>query len=800
MLKNYFKIALRNLRKHKLFSVINLFGLALCLSFCLLVIVLINDQNRFDRFHPRGEELYRVNTIAHRKDGGTEPYASSPYPLGAALQSESPAIENVVRLAEGLQGEAKHGDLTVRVRGFFTEPDFLNVFGFTLERGNPATALAAPNAIVLTHETAQKFFGANDPLGQTLSVEGCGDFVVTGVLKEAPGKTHLEFEALGSALALPLLEKEKRINPVLDDWNNYYMSYTYVRLRSGTRAEDVQPALVKIPQKFYGNLKLETRDQGYSFELQPLNKITPGPVLSNNLGKGMPQIVLVFLGVLALVGMVAAVFNYTNLTLARSLARAKEVGIRKVTGASRAHLFYQFMGEAILMALLALAGAEIFLRALLIPGFEQLQLAQSLEIDFVIDAKIYLYFIGFAILIGSLAGLLPAALISAFQPTQVLKDLSKVRFFARITLRKALMVLQFALALVLVIVLTVMYKQVDYALRLDYGFAWQNVINVDLQGRPYQVVATAMARHSGVTNYSASSHNMGTWEDSSIDIRKTESEEPITVRDYSVDARFIENFGLTLAAGNNFKAEATYQASVLVNQKFLERFRLGAPQEAIGQTLIIGDSERVQIAGVVQNFIFKPLVYELQPLLLRHDPESWRVLNLKINGPDAASVIAHCTNEWKALDSAHPLQYKFYEEVLQDVYKMFRDIIFMVGFLSLLAFTISMLGLLGIATFTAETKIKEVGVRKVLGADVSQLVLLLSRHYMILLGVAALIAVPFSLWLANLLLQQFAFRITLGPSVILPGLLVVFMTGAITVGWQALRAALTNPVQALRYE
>lgn len=800
MLKNYFKIALRNLRKHKLFSFINLFGLALSLSFCLLVIVLLNDQRSFDRFHPRGEELYRVNTIAHRKDGGMEPYASSPYPLGAALQSESPAVENVVRLVSGLNGEAKHGDHALRVQGFFTDSDFLNVFGFVLERGNSETALAAPNAIVLTPKTAQKFFGDNDPLGQTLSLSGRGDFVVTGVLKETPGKTHMEFDALGSALALPLLEKERRIDPMLEDWNNYYMSYTYVRLRPGTHAAEVQPALAKIPQKFYGNLKLETRDQGYSFELQPMNKITPGPVLSNNLGRGMPQIVLLFLGALALVGMVAAVFNYTNLTLARSLARAKEVGIRKVTGASRAHLFYQFMGEAILMALLALAGAEVFLRTLLIPGFEQLQLAQMLEIDFAIDAKVYLYFLGFAVIIGGFAGMLPAALISAFQPTQVLKDVSKVRFFARITLRKALMVFQFALALVLVIVLTVMYKQVDYALQLDYGFTWQNVINVDLQEQPYQVVATAMARHSGVANYSASSHNMGTWEDSAIDIRKTESEEPLTVRDYSVDARFIDNFGLTLVAGNNFKPEAIYQTGVLVNQKFLERFQFGTPQEAIGQTLILGDSQRVQIAGVVQNFIFKPLVYELQPLLLRHEPALWQVLNLKISGQDAASVIAHCTAAWKAIDPAHPLEYKFYEDVLQDVYKTFRDLIFMIGFLALLAFTISMLGLLGIATFTAESKIKEIGVRKVLGAGVYNLVLMLSRHYMLLLGIAALLAVPLSLWLANLLLQQFAFRITLGPNVILPGLAAVFCAGAITVGWQALRAALTNPVQALRYE
>ncbi len=800
MFKNYFKIALRNLRKHKLFSFINILGLALSLSFCLLVLVLINDQSSFDRFHPRAGEIYRVNTIAHRKDGGLEPYASSPHPLGVALQSESSAIEIVVRLAWGLNGEAQHGETALRMRGFFTDPAFFEVFGFELEHGDDASALAAPNAIVLTKKTAEKFFGNEEPLGKTLSFAKLGEFVVTGVMKPAPGKTHLEFEALGSALALPLLEKEKKIEPVLEDWNNYYMTYSYVRLQPGARAEDLGPALQKIPQKYYGDLKLETRDQGYSFELQPLNKITPGPVLSNNLGKGMPQMVLIFLGVLAFVGMVAAIFNYTNLTLARALARAKEVGIRKVTGASRAHLFYQFMGEAILMALLAFAAAELLLRTLLIPAFEQLQLAQALEIDFVIDGKVYLYFLGFSILIGAIAGLLPAAFISAFQPAQVLKDLSKVRFFSKITLRKVLIVFQFALALLLVIVLTVMYKQVDYALQLDYGFSWQNVINIDLQGRPYHLVAQEMAQHSEVANYSASSHNMGTWEDSSIDVRKAANEEPITVRDYSVDARFLENFGLTLVAGTNFKAEAIYQSNILVNQKFLERFQLGTPQSALGQTLILGDSQRVQVAGVVQNFLFKPVVYELQPVLLRHDPQHWQVLHLKIHGKDAAGVIAHCEKVWKTIDPAHPLQYKFYADILHEVYTTFRDIVLMVGFLALLAFTISLLGLLGIATFTAETKVKEVGIRKVLGAGVYNLMVLLSGHYMILLCVAAAIAVPLSFWLSNLLLQQFAYRISLSPTLALPGLFAVFFAGGVTVGWQALRAALTNPVQALRHE
>lgn len=803
MLKNHLKIALRNLAKHKLFSFINIFGLALSLSFCLLVIVILNDQNSFDRFHPRSEDIYRLNTAAHRKDGGTEKYASSPYPLGAVVASESPAVEKIVRLTWGLSGEVTYGQTHVPLQGFFADPSFLEVFGFELAAGDAATALALPNSVILTTKAAEKIFGQDNPMGKTISLAGRGDFIVTGVLKPFSGKTHFDFEALGSTAALPIMEQEKKIDPVLDNWNNYYASYTYVRLQPGSRKENLQTILARVSQKFYSNLELESRDQSYSFEMQPLAQITPGPILSNNLGKGMPEVLLIFLSVLAALGMFAAIFNYTNLTLARALTRAKEVGIRKVTGASRPNLFFQFLGEAVVVALLALVAAEVLLRVFLIPGFQQLQLAHELEIHFTVDAKVYLYFLGFAAFIGMIAGLLPAAVISAFRPTLVLKDISRIRVFSKITLRKALIVVQFALALVLMIVLTTMYQQTRYALRIDYyGFAWQNIINIDLQGKPYQLVASEMARHPEVAGYSAVSHNMGTWEDSSEDIRLTESDEPLGIRNYSVDARFLDNMGLRLVAGANFKEEnaAANDRLVIVNERFVERFKLGTPHEAVGRTLILGKSKEVQITGVTKDFLFKPLTYSLEPMFLEHNPEQWRLLNLKIHGNDVAGVVAHCEKAWKAIDPVHPLSFKFYDDVLRETYETFQDMILMIGFLSVLVFTISLLGLLGIATFTAETKIKEVGIRKVLGACVRDLVILLSRHYMIMLLVAAAIAIPLSILISSKLLQTFAYRIELGPGVILPAVVAMFLAGALAVGWQALRAALSNPVNALRYE
>ena len=802
MLKNYLKIALRTIFKHKLFSFINLFGLALSLSFCMLVIVIINDQSSFDQFHPRENDIYRIITNAQRKAGGAESYASSPMPLGKLLSEESAAVEKVVSLTRGLHGDAKAGETTLSISGFFTDHNFFEVFGFQLARGNPQFALREPNALVLSTDMAARFFGDADPVGETITIANLADFVVTGVLAPPQGKTHIEFDALASSELLAVLEKEGRIRPVLTDWKNYYGTYNYVRLHDPQKAAEVSALLSSLNDRIYRTMELESRDKGYDFELQALADITPGPHYSNNLGNAMPDVILIFLSVLAAIGMVAALFNYTNLSMARSLGRAKEVGIRKVTGAVRTQVFVQFLGESVVTALLSLFLALVLLLLVLIPGFQQLQLAHEMSIDFGIDAKVLTLFVGFAVLTGLIAGLLPAGVISAFRPVQVISGLAKVRVFSKITLRKALIVFQFALSITLMIIVTTVYKQIDYALRMDYGFSWDNLINIDLQGNDPALLAQALVSHPEVVGYSLSSHNMGTWEDSSIDVRRTQADEPVGVRDYSVDARFAEQFELSVIAGANFDATLGdgNLGRVLVNERFLQRFELGAAHDAVGASLILGDSTQVLVSGVVKDFLYKPVTYDLEPMLIRYDPAQWNVVNLKIHGANIEGIVAHLENTWKKVDPVHAVSWRFYDALLEDVYRSFKDIMMMIAFLAALALTISLLGLLGIATFNAESRIKEVGVRKVLGADLQKLVLLLSKNDLLLMLIATAIAVPLSVWLVGMLLQSFAYRIDVGPGIILPGVLSVFALSGLTIGWQAVKAALVNPVRALRYE
>ena len=802
MLINYLKIALRSLYKHKLFSFINVFGLALSLSFCLLVIIIVQDQTSFDRFHPSPEDVYRINTIAHRKSGSTEPYASSAKPLGMVVRESSPVVEKAVTLTS-IRGEAAVDENKIRVSGFLTENSFFDVFGFQFSEGSRNTAFHSPQSIILSAEAAEKLFGSGSVVGKTLRIGEYGDFTIQGVLSLPAGKTHLEFDFLGSSSLLPLLEKENKIFPVTNNWKNYYSSYNYVRLREGNGPEELTPVLATIPEAYFGDLELETRDAGYSFELQRLTEITPGPILSNNLGSGMPEVVLFMLGVLAGIGMIAAMFNYTSLTLAKSLSRAKEVGIRKVAGAGRGQLFGQFLVESVVMLFLALVVAESVLRFALIPGFKSLQMTAGMNIDFVFTAKTYLMFVVTALAVGILAGAFPAVVLSGFRPALVLKSVSDLHVFSRVTLRKILLVFQFILSLVLIIVLMTIYEQFKYALDVDYGFNRKNIVSMRLQGNDVDIVMQKLAQHPEVADYTAVSHHMGTWEDSSVDVRiRAGAEKTPSIRDYSVDDRYIRNLGLQLVAGTDFSPDTPglNKNQIIVNEKFVEQFGLGTPADAVGKTVILEDDQTVTIRGVLKNFLFKPLVYQLQPMMLTYNPRSWRHVLVTLHGKEPSAAIAFFQKTWKEVDSAHPFEYEFFDDKLRNVYDFFSDMVMMIGFLAVLALTISLLGLLGIVTFNAESRVKEIGIRKVLGATISQIVLLFARQELLLMLASAVIAVPLSMIVGNKLLEEFAHKIGMGFGIIGGGLLIVFLMAGLIIALRAIRSASANPVEALKYE
>lgn len=803
MFKSIITTAFRNILRNKAFSIINLIGLSVSMSLAMLIILIVKEQMTFDNFHKDGDRIYRVSTRALRVEGGSEDYASAPLPLGQVIKEEYTFAEEVIMLNRRLNGDALYGNVNVPVSGLIVDPSFIQVFNFQLEKGNPSTALSQPNNLILTQQTAERIFGTRDPLGQTMSIGGYGEFTVTGVLKTFPGKTHFEFEVLASSTAIPVWEKDGIIGSTVGDWNNYYGSYVYFKLKEGHTPDEAAEVLPAIVKKYYSNLKLETRDRGYEFFLMPLSGITPGPMMSNQLGNGMPTILLIFLGTLAGIVLIMSVFNFTNLMIAKSLTRAREIGVRKIIGAKRLQVFVQFVGETVIFALLALVVSYILLQFLK-TGYLQLPLNEEFAMNLEEDFMLYLIFIGFAIIVGVIAGLLPAGYLSAFKPLNVLKDSGNIRVYSKLSFRKVLMVAQFTFSVIFVIVVLIIQSQIDFMLTADYGFNQKDILNVRLQGTTFEKFATEAKTIPGVVTVGGVSHALGTSSDRASDFKKNLGDEPFVMRDFAMDENYINNLDLKFLAGKNFDpaTESGQEIHVILNESALQQFNFSDPVSAIGQSIFVNDSMQLEVIGVVKDFHFRPLTSQIGPLALRYNKSQLSYASLKIVPEQKAAVLASLEPIWKRLDPVHQLEYAMMDEEIDNAYREsgFSDILVIIGYITFLAVTLACLGMLGMAMYATQTRVKEVGVRKVMGASVTNVVVLLSRSFMMLILVAVIIGVPMSLLLGSFFLETFAYRIEISPLLVIGGILVITGLGLLIICSQTIHAARSNPVKSLRYE
>jgi putative ABC transport system permease protein len=804
MIQNYLKIAWRNLLRHKTFSFINVFGLALSMSVCLVVICIIKDAYSYDLFHPDSERTYRILTEVERKDGGSESYASSPYMVAKKLTEDYAQVELWTPMLLSFNGDARvGGKQLLSIQGMYSDASFFKMFGYELAVGDPATALNEPYSMVLTDEMAERFFQNENAVGKEIEMPGYGStFKVTGVLKKAPGKSHLEFDAIGSLATQLALEKLPDAWVVTSDWLNIYGGYQYVRLQPGADVKSAELALAQIAKTHYADLELESRDGNYRFELQPLGSITPGRMLSQTSSFAIPAAGLWFLSGLALIIMLAAAFNYMNLTIARSLLRTKEVGVRKVMGATRGQVFWQLTSEAVVTSLLAL-GLSYLLFKLGKVLLNQGATAEILNFMGNEDLATAGWFLLFALGVGLFAGALPATVLSKTSPLQVLQKLQNVKFIQKFGLRKALLCFQFTITLVFLFSLTIMHRQANFAIHQNFGFDKPQTLLVEMQGTPYDKLSTAFSKVKGVETISAISHPMGTFSDMSEDVRSDSVPEKTGIRFYYVDPNYMGHFGLTLLAGENFPENQSQERELfaLVNESFCERFKLGAPADAVGKALTIGDSLQLVVKGVLKNFPFKPAFYSPgEPMFLRSSPNHLNIMNLELVGTDHSATLLELERTWKQIQPERDFDAEFFDQRIRSNYAEMVSFAWVIGFLGLLGMVIACLGLLGMTMYTVETKAKEISLRKILGASVGDLAILLSKSYFIVLGIAALIATVLTWLVGSELLKEFEQRISMSPWLFLPGILVLALIVGLTVGSQTVRAALGKPVKSLRSE
>ncbi|EMR03963.1 ABC transporter permease [Cesiribacter andamanensis] len=668
-------------------------------------------------------------------------------------------------------------------------------FSFPLLKGNAALALSRPNTIVLSESYATKLFGSKEPMGEIISMEPHGDYVITGILKDVPKNSHMQFDALASYATLgaggadPYSDRDEH-------WARFSQAYLYLLLPEQGDAAGLERYLNSIAKAAWGHKK----NVEVTFALQPLDKIVPGTDLLNSIGPRWDYAGILLSGLLALIILIPACFNYINLAIAQSLNRMKEVGVRKVMGGSKNQLFFQFITETTLMMLLASVLSYFIFEVIREEAIRIMEAARIL--DLTPTGLTFLYFFLFALFIGFAAGVVPALYFSKLSPVNALKAKPSKTGKNSFPLQKAVIGVQFVLSLGFIMGVVVMLQQYRYSVNYAYGFEQEDILNIDLQGANPELVKNEYGQVAGVEQVSLSSHLLGLGATNSAWLMNADGTDSVEASFIAVDEHFIPAFKLKLLAGTNFDDPALKnRSSIIVNEAFLRQQQIAQPQQAIHERLVLTDGSECIIRGVVADFHYATLKDSINSFYFQYDPALFSYANLHLSSREAFKDLSGLEAIWKTIGGTDHFEAQFQDVQISEAYGDYLQIMKLWGFLGLLAITVACLGLLGTVVFTVRNRGKEVSIRKVLGASTQSLVLLLSKDYLKIMGIASLIAIPVTYLLLDkvvLTIQKYSIKIGLLEVGI--SLLIVLVLGLTTILSQTLKAARANPVDTLKSE
>ncbi len=805
MVGSHIKTSVRNISRNKLFSTINIIGLAIGMSVGLLLIAFAHDLLSYDRFNDNGSRIYRINSYAKFRTGHNGKFATTSVKIGQLVQDKIPGVEEVAMIQTEFSGDAHVNENLIPLTGMYAEPSVLRVFTLPLLKGNVATALNKPYSILLTEKSAKKLFGAEEAFGKTVHLNNA-DYQITGILKDIPFFSHLQFESLVSFSTIePRIAKDQS----LLDWGNVWQrNYVYLLLPENSNVPDIQAQIDAISK----NENRADDEAQISLRLVPLYDIMLGEQLENAIGPVMPAIVLWIIGGLALVVILSACFNYTNLSIARSMRRYKEVGLRKVIGAGRSQVRHQFLAEAVIVSLIALAiSFVIFL--VLRPQFMSIapELLKMVKLE--ITMPMVLMFIVFSMGVGMIAGFLPAIFFSKVSIIHALRDVSSAKVFKGINVRRVLVVVQYTLTLIFITSTIIGYIQYKNILTFDLGFNTENILNISLQkNKPEELInkLKALPEVTGVSQSRLLTSVGNAWGGF---VKYKDQRDSTLVFTNIVDENYIQLHEYKLVAGQNFITRPVTKdatSEMIVNEKTVKQLGIagGDPQKAVGEEVLM-NNKKLRIVGVIKDFHYAKLDEKILPVAFTYlTPDGFLtrdgrdgLINVRINTGDAVATMAKIQDIWKSVDPVHPFQAEFYDDAIEDAYAELSAMIKVIGFLSFIAISIASLGLLGMVVYTTETRLKEISIRKVLGATSGNLVVLLSRAFVTLLAVSALIALPITyLFFERMVLTKFPFHEPIGILELFGGLLAVLAIAFIMIGSQTVRAAQSNPAEVLKSE
>ncbi|MDB5000413.1 MAG: transporter permease [Mucilaginibacter sp.] len=794
MLKNHFKIALRNLWRHRVFSFINITGLSVGITACFFIFMYVAFELSYDKFHTKADRIYRLVTDIKTPSETIHTDVTS-WAFAPNIKTDFPEVEAFVRVNNSPFLVRKDNIKFQEDRSLFADSTFFKVFDFKLIKGNPKTALVAQASVVFTETAAKKYFGNSNPVGKTVLVTGDAiPATVTGVMQDMPGNSQIKADMLISMSSLT-----EKFNTGLDKaWGNYGAT-TFLLLKPGTDAKALEKKFPAFMEKRNG-VEAKQRQMFATLFLEPLKDVY---LHSKRGGQETGSISNVYIfSIVAVFILLIACINFINLTTARSVERAKEVGIRKVVGAAKGELARQFIGESVVLCIIAFL-ITVILSVLLLPLFNQLS-GKIISPGIFSNAWYVIILFVTSIGIGLLAGIYPAMVLTSFKPVMVLKGRFSTGTKGSM-LRKSLVVAQFSISIALIIGTIIVYNQMDFMRNRDLGFSKDQIIVMDTNGDPgKEAFKQTITTLPGVKSVTLSSSvpgggNAGAY--SEIENKKGDLQ--IANLDlYFVDFDYINQFKIKMVAGRPFSKDFmttdTSQA-MLLNEEAVKLFGYSSPQQAIGRRFKQWGREG-KIVGVMKDFHFKSLQEKIKPLSMRVELKNINLVSVKVSADHLPGTLAAIESKWKQLLPNRPFSYFFLDEFFDRQYRSEQRFGKLFFNFSILAIAISCLGLLGLASYSTFQRTREIGIRKVLGASTSGIVNMLSADFMKLVLISFFIAAPVAWYFMYKWLQDFAYRIDIQWWVFVAAGILAMVVAIATISFQAVKAALSNPVKSLRSE
>lgn len=784
MFKNYLKITWRNIKRHKSYSIINISGLALGIACCILIMLWVEDELSWDRFHKNAENIYRV--VQKQADGHLTPV--TPAPLAGHLKSEYPEVIEAARYRRFWELNFRYEDKSFVESPLVADPAFFKIFSFPLIEGDPDSIFNNRNSMVITQELAQKFFGQDDPVGKIITVNNRADFQVTGVIRDVPPNSTLRFNCV---LPFELLTQGRGGA----GWRES-STWTYIRLENNISAQG-------FDEKISGIVSSRHADNSARLQLQPLLNLHLRPQ-----GNRGPIIYIYIFSAMGVFILLIACINFINLMTARSAERSREVGLRKVIGAKRANLIRQFFGESFLYTFVAVFVA-VFMVWLFMPVFNNLSAKQfSLSQDLLGNMNLVAGIIGITILTGLLSGSYPALLLASFQPVTALK-VAKARSVPSRSpmLRRILVVIQFSLSIFLMIGTFVIFQQLRYIRNKDLGFDKSYIVCSDSGWEPtrdIQTIKTELQQHPRVLNMTFSSQKMGDWESGARDDVVWDGKKEnlhLTFEVIFCDYDFQETHSMQMAQGRFFSQDlaSDLRESFIINEAAAQAMGFGQ-ETPVGKRLSFWDDYDGNIIGVIKDFHTQSLHNQIQPVIMVYDPRHFDNISVRISSEDVPETLAFLEEKWQELNPGFSLRHFFLDENLDRRYRAEQATSSLMKYFTFLAVFISCIGLLGLISFLTQQRTKEIGIRKVLGASVPGVIQLFLKEFVLLVALANILAWPLAYVSIRSWLGNFAYRTQVEAYVFALAGGLTLIIALITVSFQAFKAAAASPADSLRYE